>query len=88
VSPLELDLELTRAAAELRLPWLTPLWVVLSAWWVKGPLLALLAGLLLGAAIGTLVAWTAGARRPAGDLASGGPCASSSPAAPSTTPAA
>jgi undecaprenyl-diphosphatase len=43
VSPPELDAELTRAAAELRAPWLTPLLVLLSAWPVKGPLLALLA---------------------------------------------
>jgi undecaprenyl-diphosphatase len=43
VSLPELDAELTRAAAELRAPWLTPLLVLLSAWPVKGPLLALLA---------------------------------------------
>jgi membrane-associated phospholipid phosphatase len=44
VSLPELDAELTRwAATEVRASWLTPLLVVLSAWWVKGPLLALLA---------------------------------------------
>ena len=44
VSPADLDAELTRnVASALRAPWLTPLLVLLSAWIVKGPLLASLA---------------------------------------------
>ena len=44
MSPAELDAELTRSAVSaLRAPWLTPLLVLLSAWPVKGPLLAALA---------------------------------------------
>ncbi len=48
MSPLELDLDLTRSALDVRAPWLTPLLVVLSAWWVKAPLLAVLAALPRG----------------------------------------
>ena len=43
MSPVELDAQLTRAALEVRASWLTPLLVLLSAWPVKGPLLAGLA---------------------------------------------
>ena len=49
MSPAELDADLTRAAASaLRAPWLTPLLVLLSAWTVKGPLLAGFAALQPG----------------------------------------
>ena len=44
MSPADFDAELTRdLASALRAPWLTPLLVLLSAWIVKGPLLAGLA---------------------------------------------
>ena len=43
MSPVEIDAELTRAALDLRPSWLTPLLLLLSAWPVKGPLLAALA---------------------------------------------
>ena len=44
VSPADLDAELTRElASALRAPWLTPVMIALSAWIVKGPLLAGLA---------------------------------------------
>ena len=45
MSPTDLDTTLTRAAFDLRASWLTPLLVLLSAWPVKGPLLAGLAAL-------------------------------------------
>lgn len=49
MSPAEVDVELTRAmASELRASWLTPLLVALSAWPVKGPLLAAFAALQRG----------------------------------------
>ena len=49
MSPAEIDAELTRAAASaVRATWLTPLLVLLSAWIVKGPLLAGLAALQPG----------------------------------------
>jgi undecaprenyl-diphosphatase len=43
MSPLiELDRALVEAAPAFEQPWLTAVFVVLSAWWVKGPLLACL----------------------------------------------
>ncbi len=70
MSPLELDLTLTRDAAALREAWLTPLMVVASAWPVKGLLFALLALTQRGARpIRVAAALTVAAATLAGSLA-------------------
>lgn len=71
MSPVELDAELTRAVSELRASWLTPLLVLLSAWPVKGPLLAGLAAVQPGPlAVRLRVAAVVGVAALAGSLAS------------------